>query len=39
MVSRDGILPVTMKVFPSIEELARAHNHLNFFPILVHKQV
>ena len=38
MVSRDGALPVTMKVFPSMEELTRVHNRLDFSPIVVHKQ-
>ncbi|MCT2995278.1 DNA-directed DNA polymerase [Propionibacterium freudenreichii] len=38
MVSRDGALPVTMKVFPSMEELTRVHNRLDFSPIIAHKQ-
>lgn len=38
MVSRDGALPVTMKVFPSIEELTRVHNRLDFSPVTVRKQ-
>ena len=38
MVSRDGALPVTMKVFPSMEELTRVHNRLDFSPVVVHKQ-
>ncbi|RAV34783.1 DNA-directed DNA polymerase [Corynebacterium heidelbergense] len=38
MASREGALPVTMKVFPSIEELTRVHNRLDFSPIVVDKQ-
>ena len=38
MVSRDGALPVSMKVFPSMEELTRVHNRLDFSPIVVDKQ-
>ncbi len=38
MVSRDGALPVTMKVFPSMEELTRIENRLDFAPKVVHKQ-
>lgn len=38
MVSRDGALSVTMRVFPSMEELTRVHNRLDFSPIVVHKQ-
>ncbi len=38
MVTREGALPVTMKVFPSIEELTRTENRLDFSPVVVHKQ-
>lgn len=38
MASRDGALPVTMKVFPSIEELTRIENRLDFSPVLIRKQ-
>lgn len=38
MVCREGALPVTMKVFPSMEELTRVHNRLDFSPVVVHKQ-
>lgn len=38
MVTREGALPVTMKVFPSMEELTRTDNRLDFSPVVVHKQ-
>lgn len=38
MVCREGALPVTMKVFPSMEELTRVHKRLDFSPVVVHKQ-
>ncbi|QPK80780.1 DNA-directed DNA polymerase [Schaalia sp. ZJ405] len=38
MVSRNGALPVTMKVFPSIQELTRVNNRQDFSPVVVHKQ-
>src|SRR5690625_8029439 len=38
MVTRDGALPVTMKVFPSMQELTRTENRLDFAPKTVRKQ-
>ncbi|XBH22253.1 DNA-directed DNA polymerase [Jonesiaceae bacterium BS-20] len=38
MASRDGALPVTMKVFPSVQELTRIEKRLDFAPRVVHKQ-
>lgn len=38
MVTREGALPVTMKVFPSMEELTRVDNRLDFSPVVVNKQ-
>lgn len=38
MAGRDGALPVTMKVFPSVQELTRIENRLDFAPRVVHKQ-
>lgn len=38
MVSRESALPVEMKVFPSMEELTRVNNRLDFAPKTVHKQ-
>lgn len=38
MVSREGALPVSMKVFPSMQELTRIENRLDFAPRTVHKQ-
>lgn len=38
MVSRDKALPVTMKVFPSLQELTRVNNRLDFSPVVVRKQ-
>ncbi|MEZ2189420.1 hypothetical protein [Corynebacterium sp. CCM 9204] len=38
MVSRDEALPVTMKVFPSLQELTRVNNRLDFSPVVVRKQ-
>jgi hypothetical protein len=38
MVSREGALPVSMKVFPSMQELTRIENRLDFAPRMVHKQ-
>lgn len=39
MASRDGALPVTMKVFPSVQELTRTENRLDFSPKIVEKQL
>ncbi|MDC4232181.1 hypothetical protein M3T53_00415 [Actinomyces sp. B33] len=39
MVSRDGALPVTMKVFPSVQELTRTEHRLDFAPKIVDKQL
>lgn len=39
MASRDGALPVTMKVFPSVQELTRTENRLDFAPKVVNKQL
>lgn len=39
MVTREGALPVTMKVFPSVQELTRVENRLDFAPKVVNKQL
>ncbi|MGP2496102.1 hypothetical protein ACTUM0_08480 [Schaalia turicensis] len=39
MASRDGALPVRMKVFPSVQELTRTENRLDFSPKIVEKQL
>lgn len=39
MASRDGALPVRMKVFPSVHELTRTENRLDFSPKIVEKQL
>lgn len=39
MVTREGALPVAMKVFPSVQELTRIENRLDFTPKIVHKQL
>lgn len=39
MVARDGALPVTMKVFPSLQELTRTENRLDFGVKVVNKQL
>ncbi|MGG7654802.1 DNA-directed DNA polymerase [Kocuria rosea] len=38
MASREGALPVTMKVFPSVQELTRIDKRLDFAPRVVHKE-
>ena len=38
MAGRNGALPVTMKVFPSVQELTRIDKRLDFAPIVVTKQ-
>lgn len=38
MAGRDGALPVTMKVFPSVQELTRIEKRLDFAPVVVKKQ-
>lgn len=39
MVTRQGALPVTMKVFPSVQELTRNEKRLDFAPKVVNKQL
>lgn len=39
MVTREGALPMTMKAFPSLRELSRVENRLDFAPKLVHKEL
>ncbi|WP_229770240.1 hypothetical protein [Schaalia hyovaginalis] len=39
MVTRTGALPVRMKVFPSVQELTRTENRLDFAPKIVDKQL
>ena len=39
MVTREGALPVTMKVFPSVQEMTRVENRLDFAPRVVNKQL
>lgn len=39
MVTRSGALPVRMKIFPSVQELTRTENRLDFAPKIVDKQL
>ena len=39
MVTRTGALPVRMKIFPSVQELTRTENQLDFAPKIVDKQL
>lgn len=39
LVTREGALPMSMKAFPSLHELSRIENRLDFVPKLVHKEL
>lgn len=39
MVTREGALPMTMKVFPSVHELTRIENRRDFAPLIRSKQM